>query len=222
VIHSDNPYNPVFDQKHYDYGLNLTWIPFQKYRLVNDWKIPMGSSWPTFVLSWEHGLNSFPFLNNGFRHYDFIRFEASRTRTSGAFTEFRWRVRTGGFLDNRSVPFIDFFHFNSQPLSLLFDNYVDAFMLPPYYTLSTPEFFGELHAKYTTPYLLIKLLPFLSKSLMRENLTLSYLGTLNRKNYTELGYSLSEFLFIGEIGVFAGFDDLNFRRVGVKATLRFN
>ena len=59
-----------------------------------------------------------------------------------------------------------------------------------------------------TIYLLLKLLPGLSKTLIRENLILSYLGTKNRGHYTEIGYSLSEIFFIGEVGVFAGFDNL--------------
>jgi hypothetical protein len=221
VIDSENPFNAVTDQKHREYSVKLVYMPNQKYRMVNDRKIPMGTDWPTFSLTWGHGINEFTWLDNKSRDYDMIRFEVSRTRTTGAFSEFRWRIRSGGFIDNRTVPYYDFFHFNSQPLSYLLDNYVDAFMLPPYYSLSTPEFFGEAHMKYTTPYLFIKLLPFLSNSIMRENLSLNYLGTLNRPNYTEFGYSLSELLFFVEIAVYVGFDDLKFRNIGGKITLRF-
>lgn len=222
AIDSINPYNAVTDQRHFEYSASVTYIPFRKYRMVNNRKIPMGSDWPTFSLAWEHGINEFSGINDELRHYDMIRFEASKTHTPGAFSEFRWRVRSGGFLDNRTVPYYDFFHFNSQPVSFLLDNYQDAFMLPPYYSLSTPEFFGEAHIKYTTPYLLIKLLPFLSNTIMRENISLSFLGSLNRKNYTELGYSISEFFFFGEIGVYVGFDDIKFRKAGAKVTFRFN
>ena len=48
----------------------------------------------------------------------------------GAFSEFRWRVRAGGFLDNRNLTFYDFFHFNPQPIPVLINDYEDAFMLP--------------------------------------------------------------------------------------------
>jgi hypothetical protein len=131
-------------------------------------------------------------------------------------------VSTGGFLDNRDLTFYDFFHFNSQPVSILLNNYEDAFMLPAYYSMSTPEFYGEVHIKYTTPYLLIKLLPVLSNTLMRENLSLSYLGSLNYKNYTEIGYSISEVFFIGEIGVYVGFEDVKYKSIGGKVVFRFN
>ncbi len=151
-----------------------------------------------------------------------FRFEVSRTHDTGPFAELRWQVRTGGFADNRNLSFFDFFHFNSQPITLLIDDYHDAFFLPAYYSLSSSEFFGEVHFEYTTPYLLLKLLPGLSKTLIRENLSLSYLGRRYHSNYTEIGYSLSEIFLIGEAGVYVGFDDLKFRSVGVRFTLRLN
>ncbi|HKK42631.1 MAG TPA: DUF5686 family protein, partial [Bacteroidales bacterium] len=154
--------------------------------------------------------------------YDEFVFGASKRKDLGAMSEYRWRIRTGGFLDNRDVPFYDFFHVNSQSLPVLINNYDDAFMIPGYYSMSTPEFFGEAHLKYTTPYLLLKLLPGLSNTLMRENISLSYFGSRYHTNYTEIGYSISEFLFIGEIGVYAGFDDTNFRGITGKLVLRFN
>jgi hypothetical protein len=151
-----------------------------------------------------------------------IKFEANRSSNIGAFSEFRWRIRSGGFFDNRSLTFFDFSHFNSQPVPFLFDDYQDAFMLPAYYSMSTPEFYGEAHLKYTTSYLLLKLLPLLSNTLMRENLSLSYLGSRFHKNYTEVGYSISEFLLVGEIGVYIGFEDLKYKSIGGKLILRLN
>ncbi|HEY5470136.1 MAG TPA: DUF5686 family protein, partial [Bacteroidales bacterium] len=156
------------------------------------------------------------------RQYDMFRVEADKSKNIGAFSEFRWRVRAGGFLDNRSLPYYDFFHFNSQPIIFLLDDYQDAFMLPAYYSLSTPEFFGEVHMKYTTPYLLIKLLPILSNTLLRENLSFSFLGSRYNKSYSEIGYSISEILLIGEIGFYAGFENLKNKSVGVKMVFRFN
>jgi hypothetical protein len=95
-------------------------------------------------------------------------------------------------------------------------------MIPAFYSLSTPEFYGEVHLKYTTPYLLLKLLPGLSNTLMRENISLSWLGSRYHKNYTEIGYSISEILLLGEIGVYVGFEDIKYKSAGAKLVLRFN
>ena len=217
-----NPINVLRDQRHADFVTKITYIPFQRYRINKGNKIPRGSDWPTFNLTWQHGINEFSEMTDRFKHYDMLKAEAFKSKSIGAFSDFRWRVRAGGFLDNKSLTFYDFFHFNSQPLPFLLDNYQDAFMIPAYYSLSTPEIFGEVHLKYTTPYLLIKLLPGLSNTLMRENISLSYLGSRYHKNYTEIGYSISEIFLLGEIGIYVGFEDIKYKSVGAKLVLRFN
>jgi hypothetical protein len=217
-----NPINLLRDQSHADFVTKITYTPFQRYRINKGNKIPDGSDWPTFNLTWQHGINEFSEMADRFKHYDMLRAEVFKSKSIGAFSEFRWRVRTGGYLDNRSLTYYDFFHFNSQPIPFLLDDYQDAFMIPAYYSLSTPEIFGEVHLKYTTPYLLIKLLPGLSNTLMRENISLSYLGSRYHKNYTEIGYSISEILLMGELGVYVGFDNLKYKSIGAKMVLKFN
>jgi hypothetical protein len=222
LLPGSNYVNALRNQKHFDFLTVISYTPFQKYRINKGVKSPAGSDWPTFDLTWQHGLNDFSEISQGQRRSDMIRFEASRSSSIGAFGNFRWRIRAAGYLDNRSLTFYDFFHINSQPLPILLNDYEDAFMIPSFYSLSTPEFYVEGHLKYTSPYLLLKLLPVLSNTLMRENITLSYLESRYQKSYTEIGYSISEILFIGEFGIYAGFDNLKYRSVGLKAILKFN
>ena len=217
-----NPQNALTDQRHFDFLTKITYTPFQRYRINNGVKSPWESDWPTFIISWQHGFNERVLSGERYSQYDMIRFEANKSISFGAFSEFRWRVRTGGFLDNRSLSYYDFFHFNSQAIPVLLNDYEDAFMLPAYYSLSTPEFFGEIHVKYTTPYLLVKLLPILSNTLMRENLSLSCLGSRFHSNYAEIGYSISEVLLLGELGIYAGFNDFSYSSVGFKLVLKLD
>ena len=217
-----NPINLLQDQNHMFLAARLSYTPFQRYKINNGNKIPRGSDWPTFNLTWYHGINELKSLPGEYSNFDMLKFETSQTKNTGAFSEFRWRVRAGGVLDNRKLSYFDFFHFNAQPLAVLLNDYQDGFMLPKYYSLSTPEAFAEVHLKYTTPYLLIKLLPGISNTLMRENLSFSYLGSRYHKNYSEIGYSISEIFFLAELGIYAGFDDLKYKSVGAKLILRFN
>lgn len=217
-----NPINILRDQTHLNFVTNVTYTPRQKFRINSGIKIPEGSDWPTFNLTWKHGINEFPEIAVSYKHFDMIKFEVFKSHEFGGFSEFRWRVRTGGFLNNKYLTYYDFFHFNPQQSPVLLDNYQDAFMLPAYYSLSTPEFFGEVHIKYTTPNLFLKFLPGLSKTLMRENLSFSYLGSRYNTNYTEIGYSISEIFFLAELGVYVGFDDFMYKSVGGKLILKFN
>lgn len=217
-----NPNHAIRNMRHGAVEAVATWTPFQRYRVSGKTKIPMGSDWPTFTFTWRHGINEFSEMADPVKHYDMFRFEAAKSKDIAAFSEIRWRIRTGGFLSNRYVTFYDFHHFNSQPLPLLLNNYEDAFMLPDFYSMSTPEFYVQAHAKYTTPYLAIKYLPFLSNTLMRENLSLSWLGSVNHPYYYEIGYSVSEIFFLAEMGVYAGFENFRFRSAGMSLILKFN
>ena len=205
---------------HHRFSTQISYIPRQRYRINNGRKSSAGSDYPTFKIYYEHGINITP--DNERHHFDHIRFEANKSESVGAFSEYSWRLRAGGFINGQNLYFQDFNHFNTQPLPFLLRNHQDAFMLRDHYSLATPEYYIEAHLSYTTPYLLIKLLPFLSNTLMRENISLSYLYSPHTNNYYELGYSLSEIFLIGRIGVFAGFEDLSYRSAGLKFTFIFN
>ncbi|MGM0666914.1 MAG: DUF5686 family protein, partial [Bacteroidota bacterium] len=194
----------------------ISYIPKQKYRIVNGKKSMVGSDYITYKLYYDHGINITG--DNQYNHFDHIQFEANQNRSIGAFNEYSWRFRAGTYLKNDRLPFQDFKHFNIQSLPLLIRNHQDVFMLPDYYSLATPEYYLEAHFRYTTPYLLLKLLPFLSNSLMRENLSLAYMYSPHTGNYYELGYGLSEVFLLGKIGVFVGFEDLEYKSAGLRFT----
>jgi len=204
---------------HQEGSVSLSFTPKQRYYINNGSKSPAGSSYPTFRITWIHGLNRLP--GQDWKSFDFIKADASKTRSIGAFSEYGWSVAAGAFARNEGVEFPDFAHFNSQPLPVLLTNYRNVFMIPEYYSLATPEYYTEAHFRFTTPYLLIKLLPFLSNTLMRENISLAWVYTPHTSNYYEIGYALSEIFFIGRIGVYAGFEDLTFQGVAVRFTFIF-
>lgn len=214
--------NLLYDQKQYSLGASIRLVPRQKYKIQNGNKIPAGSDWPDFLLSYKHLINTDGFFSAKYSHFNLFRLEVTQKLNTGAFREFKWMIRAGGYTDNRGIPFFDFFHFNSQTFPFLVYNYDDALMIPAYYSLSTPEFFTEGHIKYTSPYLLLKFLPGLNRTLVRENLIFSYLRSRYHPNYTEIGYSLSEIFLIGELGFYVGFDDLKYRAAAIKFSIRFN
>jgi len=222
LVPGSDAMNTFDDQKYLEFVTNVTFTPYQRYRIYKGNKSPQGSDWPTFMFTWKHGATMVPSISDEYIHFNMFRFEASQKMETGAFSEFNWKLRTGGFADKRNVTYFDFFHYNSQPIYLMLDEYDDAFMLPSYYSLSSPEFFGEIHLKYTTPYLLLKLLPGLSNTLIRENLSFSYLGSRFHDNYFEIGYSLSEIFLIGKAGIFVGFDGFRYNSFGVRFTIRLD
>lgn len=222
LVSPTDPFYNLRNHRHGELTLSIQYTPMQKYIMRGESKISRGSDYPTFTVSWKHGINDFKGYSSQIQQFDLLKFEVSKRRSIGAFGEFRWRYRAGTFLRTTGFSFIDFNHFDEQPFPVLLNDYEDAFMLPHFYSLSTPEMFSEFHTKLTTPYLLIKLIPGISNTLMRENLSLSFLWSKYHRAYTEIGYSISEFLLLGEIGVYAGFDNFTFGSIGAKIVLRLN
>jgi len=215
-----NPVNALRDQKHFELVTNVTFTPRQRYSIYDKAKVNRDSDWPSFGLTWKHGINEFSELTDKYKDFDLIMADISRYRNIGLAGYLRWRIVSGGFLNNKYVNWYDFVHFNTQPLPVLIDNYYNAFRLPAYYSMATPEFFCEVNVNYSTPYLLLKYIPGFSKTLARENLNLSYLGSRYHSHYTELGYSITQLFLIGEAGVYVGFDNLKYRSVGARLILK--
>ena len=215
-----NPVNALRDQKHFELVTNVTFTPRQRYSIYDKAKVNRDSDWPSFGLTWKHGINEFSELTDKYKDFDLIMADISRYRNIGLAGYLRWRIVSGGFLNNKYVNWYDFVHFNTQPLPVLIDNYYNAFRLPAYYSMATPEFFCEVNVNYSTPYLLLKYIPGFSKTLARENLNFSYLGSRYHSHYTELGYSITQLFLIGEAGVYVGFDNLKYRSVGARLVLK--
>jgi hypothetical protein len=214
-----NPINALRDQKHFEFVTNVTFTPRQRYSIYKNAKVNRGSDWPTFGLTWKHGINEFSELTDKYKHFDLIMVDASKYLNIGLSGNLRWRLVSGGFLNNRYINWYDFVHFNTQPLPILLDSYYNVFRLPDYYSMATPEFFGEVNVNYSTSYLLLKYLPGFSKTLAKENLSLSYLGSRYHSHYTELGYSITQLFLLGEVGVYVGFDNLKYRSIGARFVL---
>ena len=79
----------------------------------------------------------------------------------------------------------------------------------------------EGHIHYKNKYLLLKRLPIISNTLWDENIYASWLTVEGKRPYFEVGYSMSDIMFMGEIGLFVGFKQHYFHGVGLKASFVF-
>jgi len=219
VTADDDGHDPltIFAHSHISFTSVLTYTPRQRYRLSGGARIDAGSDYPTFALSWKHGYNYNDTLTG---HYDMIMGEINRTTRYGPLNEFRWRIRGGTFFQTDNVQLQDMYFFNTQASPVLVNNYEDAFYLKPYYSVSTPKGFAEGHIAYTSPLIILKRMPGLSRTLIRENLGLSVLWTPDYGYYFETGYALSEIFLLAEVGVYAGFHNRSFESLAIRLTLR--
>jgi len=211
-VNGFNAFKPA-NHDNYSFTAELTYTPRQRYKINNSSKINLPTESPVFHLLWKHGYNTNDSLSG---HYDFFKGDISMKRDLGAMRKVNWHVAAGGFLNRQNLQLQDLRFFNTQSSPILINNYSDAFLLKNYYAVVTPTFFSEAHIKYTTACLLVKRMPIISKTLMRENVNLAWLYTPEYKHYTEVGYSISEIFLIAEAGIYAGFNNFSFDGVGVR------
>jgi hypothetical protein len=134
---------------------------------------------------------------------------------------FSWNIKAGFFLNHDRIYLMDDKYFNNQDLPFVLGNPDNAFRQIPVYQYATTRSFGELHVLFTTPYLLIKYLPFLNSKIWCENLQFNYLSTNDVKNYWEIGYSISQIYMIGRLGIYAGFRGSDYQSFGFQLSVDF-
>ena len=196
-------------------GLHFT--PFQRYSIKNGTKRNRGSSWPTFTLDYCKGIKKLTGSNSDF---DLMELGIQQTIETGIFSKVSYGLSAGYFLNNNSVHFADYLTINTSPIPVNIKTSEHYFRMLPYYTYNTPAWYDQAHIKYTSSYLLLKYLPWISERLWKENIYLMYLSTPNLKHYTEAGYSLSDILFMGEIGIYSGFENGQYRSMGLRVVFK--
>lgn len=207
------------DQKDMHMNLSLEYTPRMRYRMYKGRKYLRGSRYPTFKFEYERGFKG---VMDSDSDYELIKASVWQNKSWGVFNEFKWQAGGGYFSRNEQIHFSRFQHFNTNQIPLSFKEWDDTFNLLDDYSVSTNKWYGQAHVSYTTPYLLLKFLPWVSNRLWLENLYASYLTTPDFRNYTEVGYGISQIFFMGSVGTFVGFENGQYRSWGFKISLNLN
>ncbi len=205
----------IYNKETY-WDIKLEYTPEYYYRVRNGRKRYLQSKYPTF---YSRNRMAIPGIHGSTADYDLLEIGVKQRKEWGMMHAFSWNLKGGFFLNRKEVFLMDDKYFNNQNLPLLLGNVNDAFRLLPYYRNAATRNYAEAHVRFTTPYLLIKYLPFLSNKLWLENIHLNYLTTNDQKNYWEVGYSISQIYMIGSIGVFAGFNGKSYHSYGVQVSI---
>jgi hypothetical protein len=207
----------VYNEEAY-WDVKLEYTPRYYYIIRNGRKYYQHSAYPTLEIRNKMAV---PGIINSTADYDLLEIGIKQLKEWGMMHAFLWNVKGGFFLNYNQVFAMHDKYFNNQYLPVVLGNTDESFRLAPFYSNGTTRNFAEAHVKYTTPYLLVKYLPFLSNKLWCENLHLNYLTTSNQQNYWEVGYSMSKIYLMGSVGVFAGFSGTAYQSFGVQVSIDF-
>jgi hypothetical protein len=197
--------------------LGIEYTPRQYYRIGDDGrKRPVRSDWPTLFVGWKKAVRGvwgstadFDHISGGIRQ---------NIDLGGPFHRLEYFIYGGAFTSKRSLHFPDFRHFDTADIPVTNSSIttVGSYRMLGSYTHSTPDRYVELHVAYQARFLLIKLLPWFSGRLWTEGMQLHYLHTPKLRNHVEVDYTVG---LLWKAGLFVGFDDFKFNRIGFKFSI---
>ena len=149
-------------------AFSFSYTPFQKYLSEPHRKVVLGSRWPTLTAYWEKGWNG-PL--GSVVDFDYISFAIEQEIQLGTFGESFYTIRTGEFVNNDSVFFIDrkFFRKSDQGyyFGWLMSNPLESFQnLDSSY--QTEQFYLEFHYIHHFNGAIINKVPFMKKTGIKE------------------------------------------------------
>jgi hypothetical protein len=134
--------------------------PGQQYIQFPKSKVPIGSKYPTFRISYEKGLHRIFGSDVDYDKWSFDVFDDKNLKLAGVL---KYRISLGGFLNNRKVYIQDYRHFNSTSLKSTL-NYMKGFQLMSAYGNSNmANFCTEAHVEHHFNGLITNKIPVFKK-----------------------------------------------------------
>ncbi|HWY11781.1 MAG TPA: DUF5686 and carboxypeptidase regulatory-like domain-containing protein, partial [Bacteroidia bacterium] len=164
----------------------------QKYYTVPNRKIISGSKYPRVNIGYKKAI---PGLNTK-ADYDLVSMQMDDNVHLGLFGTFSYRAMAGYFLNNKTMYFMDYKHFNGNQTVIANQNYLSSFKLLPYYTYSTKKWFAEAHAEHHFNGFIFNKIPLLKKTKVKEVVGAHVLFNDKMDQYYEINFGIEKILQI--------------------------
>ncbi|HYQ57875.1 MAG TPA: DUF5686 family protein, partial [Draconibacterium sp.] len=184
------------------------WLEESPFLFLNDYY--------EFNLNFNQGL---PGVFNSQSNFSRIEFSAHQQANISPSAGIDWQLNVGHFFTARQMHFSQYKHFSTAEIPVMLKPFTHRFQVINDYLLSTNKSYLHLAGEFRTEYLLFRYFSIFNKRTWSESIHLNYLTTTDFNNYWELGYSLNNLFFVGNAGVFAGFDNNDFQSIKVKFSI---
>lgn len=201
------PYEKIANQfsRHqaFQVSFDISIKPGQKYIQFPNYKMALGSNYPTFSFNYTKGIQN---VFGSDANFDKWRFSISDDKNFKLRGLLKYKVGIGGFLNAKNVPIQDYQHFNGNRF-IGASEYVNSFQLAQYYAYSnTNRFYTLGHVEHHFNGLLTNKIPLFK----RLNWTLVggsnafYVNKTN--NYFEVFGGIENIFKIFRVDVVTGFE----------------
>ena len=195
--------------------VTLTWTPEQYYRYEKRQKVYVRSPYPTMKLEFSKAIKG---IMGGDSDYNRVELDISQNIQLALMQSFQYHIGMGFFSNQKSEYFTDFEYFAKRNFPDTWDDGIGGvFNLLDRKFYNASDSYFQTHFMYESPFIILNLIPVLSKGVVTERLYLSHLYNPFIRSYTELGYGIgNNFL---NAAVFGSFHKLKFNEIGFKVSL---
>jgi hypothetical protein len=145
-------------------NVSLEYTPFQKYMTEPHRKVILGSRWPTFTVYYEKGISG---IFNSVLDFDYLSFTMEQDFQIGTMGRSYYIARTGKFVNQDSVLYIDRKFFRESDSDPIF-RYLLSQPLYSFQNLDssyeTQDFYFELHYIHHFNGAIVNKIPFMKKT----------------------------------------------------------
>lgn len=195
------------------FNVSLSYKPGGKFIQYPNYKVSVGSKYPTFTLDYSKGINNIFGSDVNFDKWKVTVFDDVNLKIAGSL---KYKFSVGGFLNNKQVFVQDFQHFNGNQLPTA-SQYVNSFQLAPYYANSTTaSLYLVGHAEHHFNGLFTNKIPLFRK--LNWNLVVgSNAFYVNKTNhYVEVFTGIENIFKTLRIDFVAGYDKNNNVKTGIR------
>jgi hypothetical protein len=164
----------------------LFYQPGITYMIFPNTRIKRASKLPRFTLRYDWGIPIGPSTSN----YLFLEGQISYRQQMGIAGYSYWVVKGGGFIYKDELTFFDYKHFLGNEFFVSDANYIDDFLLLPYYEYSTDQAFGAVHWTHNFESYILNKIPVIRKLGFSLVVKGSYLHHRDIGHYNELSLGI--------------------------------
>lgn len=193
AFESNNPLDPTdftasFNQ-HSIWTLNLgaNFVFGQKYLMYPDSKFGLRNpKYPTLYLGYRKNFGA----DNSEFNSDLFIARLGQSASLANAGDFKYFVRSGIFLEQKDIPFMDYLHANGNQLRFLPASTINSFGLLNYYQFSTNDKYAEAHFEHNFKGFILGKIPLINKLNFHLVTGTKGLFTGGRKPYSEFSVGL--------------------------------
>ncbi|TVR38540.1 MAG: carboxypeptidase-like regulatory domain-containing protein [Bacteroidia bacterium] len=167
----------------------VTYTHRHYYRLMGERKQMLYSNYPSLSLFYREGLKGLLGSDTRFRQLEASISHSFELRLAG---QFLYSLHAGKFIKDDHIFTPDFKHFQGNETLFMSNDGTNRFRTINFYEYSTGDRYAFGHLQYSHGRIILKRLPLLNRTLIREKLFINALAIPERETLIELGYGLNQ------------------------------